>query len=63
VLHHVDEICSAPDPAAKPHCEELIDELRESFSIVIGTDTKQQAARVLSPSVLRPLGFPVGRCG
>ncbi len=42
----MDEPCSALDPIATAIIEELIDELRENFSIVIVTHSMQQAARV-----------------
>jgi len=42
----MDEPCSALDPIATARIEELIDELRENFSLVIVTHSMQQAARV-----------------
>ncbi len=42
----MDEPCSALDPIATAIIEELIDELRENFTIVIVTHSMQQAARV-----------------
>jgi phosphate transport system ATP-binding protein len=42
----MDEPCSALDPIATAHIEELIDELREKYTIVIVTHSMQQAARV-----------------
>ena len=42
----MDEPCSALDPIATAHIEELIDELRENFTIVIVTHNMQQASRV-----------------
>ena len=42
----MDEPCSALDPIATAQVEELIDELRESYSVVIVTHSMQQAARV-----------------
>ena len=42
----MDEPCSALDPIATAKVEELIDELREHFTIVIVTHSMQQAARV-----------------
>ncbi len=42
----MDEPCSALDPVATAHVEELIHELRESYTIVIVTHNMQQAARV-----------------
>ncbi len=42
----MDEPCSALDPIATAKIEDLIDELRENFTIVIVTHNMQQAARV-----------------
>lgn len=42
----MDEPCSALDPIATAKIEELIDELKESFTICIVTHSMQQAARV-----------------
>ena len=42
----MDEPCSALDPIATARVEELIDELRENFTIVIVTHSLHQAARV-----------------
>ena len=42
----MDEPCSALDPIATAIIEELIDELREQYSIAIVTHSMQQAARV-----------------
>ncbi|MDX1581588.1 MAG: phosphate ABC transporter ATP-binding protein PstB, partial [Alphaproteobacteria bacterium] len=42
----MDEPCSALDPIATARVEELIDELSESYTIVIVTHSMQQAARV-----------------
>jgi phosphate transport system ATP-binding protein len=42
----LDEPCSALDPAATQRIEELLRELRESYSIVIVTHNMQQASRV-----------------
>jgi len=42
----MDEPCSALDPIATAVIEELIDELREKFTIMIVTHSMQQAARV-----------------
>lgn len=41
----LDEPCSALDPIATARIEELIDELREKFTIVMVTHNMQQAAR------------------
>jgi len=42
----MDEPCSALDPIATAKVEELMDELRQNFTIVIVTHSMQQAARV-----------------
>lgn len=42
----MDEPCSALDPIATARIEDLIDELRESYSIAIVTHSLQQASRV-----------------
>lgn len=42
----MDEPCSALDPRATAHIEDLIVELRERYTIVIVTHNMQQAARV-----------------
>ena len=42
----MDEPCSALDPIATAKVEELIDDLRENFTIAIVTHSMQQAARV-----------------
>lgn len=42
----MDEPCSALDPIATARIEELIDELKENFTIIIVTHSMQQAARV-----------------
>jgi phosphate transport system ATP-binding protein len=42
----MDEPCSALDPIATAHVEDLIEQLRESYAIVIVTHSMQQAARV-----------------
>jgi phosphate transport system ATP-binding protein len=42
----MDEPCSALDPIATAHVEELIHELARSYTIVIVTHNMQQAARV-----------------
>jgi phosphate transport system ATP-binding protein len=42
----MDEPCSALDPIATAIIEELMDELRENYTIVIVTHSMQQAARV-----------------
>ena len=52
----MDEPCSALDPIATAKIEELIDELRENYSIVIVTHSMQQAARVSQRSSYFHLG-------
>ncbi len=42
----MDEPCSALDPISTAKIEELIDELRHSYTIVIVTHSMQQAARI-----------------
>jgi len=42
----MDEPCSALDPIATARVEELIDELRQRYTIIIVTHSMQQAARV-----------------
>lgn len=42
----MDEPCSALDPIATAKIEELIDELRQNYTIIIVTHSMQQAARV-----------------
>jgi phosphate transport system ATP-binding protein len=42
----MDEPCSALDPVATAHIEELMRELKSSFTIIIVTHNMQQAARV-----------------
>ena len=52
----MDEPCSALDPIATAHIEELIDELRENYTIVIVTHNMQQAARVSQYTAFFHLG-------
>jgi len=52
----MDEPCSALDPIATAKIEELIDELRENFSIAIVTHSMQQAARVSQRTAYFHLG-------
>jgi phosphate transport system ATP-binding protein len=52
----MDEPCSALDPIATAQVEELIDELRVSFSVVIVTHSMQQAARVSQKTAFFHLG-------
>jgi phosphate transport system ATP-binding protein len=52
----MDEPCSALDPIATARIEDLIDELRQSYSIVIVTHNMQQAARVSQRTAYFHLG-------
>ncbi|KGJ13523.1 phosphate ABC transporter ATP-binding protein PstB [Paracoccus panacisoli] len=52
----MDEPCSALDPIATAQVEELIDELRSEFSVVIVTHSMQQAARVSQKTAFFHLG-------
>ncbi|MEO8244883.1 MAG: phosphate ABC transporter ATP-binding protein PstB [bacterium] len=52
----MDEPCSALDPIATAQVEELIDELRAQFSVVIVTHSMQQAARVSQRTAFFHLG-------
>jgi phosphate transport system ATP-binding protein len=55
----LDEPCSALDPIATARIEQLIDELRESFTIVIVTHSMQQAARVSQRTAFFHMGVLV----
>jgi phosphate transport system ATP-binding protein len=55
----MDEPCSALDPIATARIEELIDELRENFTIIIVTHSMQQAARVSQRTAFFHLGVLV----
>ena len=52
----MDEPCSALDPIATAKIEELIDELRSNYTIVIVTHNMQQAARVSQRTAFFHLG-------
>ena len=52
----MDEPCSALDPIATARIEDLIDELREQFTICIVTHSMQQAARVSQRTAYFHLG-------
>ncbi|MDB0059067.1 phosphate ABC transporter ATP-binding protein PstB [bacterium] len=52
----MDEPCSALDPIATAVIEELIDELKANFSIVIVTHSMQQAARVSQKTAFFHMG-------
>jgi phosphate transport system ATP-binding protein len=55
----MDEPCSALDPIATAKIEELIDELRERYTIVIVTHSMQQAARISQRAAYFHLGVLV----
>ncbi|WP_374213202.1 phosphate ABC transporter ATP-binding protein PstB [Psychromarinibacter sediminicola] len=52
----MDEPCSALDPIATDQVENLIDELRQDYSVVIVTHSMQQAARVSQKTAFFHLG-------
>jgi phosphate transport system ATP-binding protein len=52
----MDEPCSALDPIATARIEDLIDELREQYSIAIVTHSMQQASRVSQRTAYFHLG-------
>jgi len=52
----LDEPCSALDPIATAHIEELLLELKERYTIVIVTHNMQQAARISDDSGFMLLG-------
>ncbi len=52
----MDEPCSALDPIATAKIEELIDELRENYCIIMVTHSMQQAARVSQQTAFFHLG-------
>ncbi|HET7716720.1 MAG TPA: phosphate ABC transporter ATP-binding protein PstB [Bauldia sp.] len=55
----MDEPCSALDPIATARIEELIDELKTNFTIIIVTHSMQQAARVSQKTAFFHLGVLV----
>jgi phosphate transport system ATP-binding protein len=55
----MDEPCSALDPIATAKIEELMDELRTNFTIIIVTHSMQQAARVSQRTAFFHLGYLV----
>ena len=55
----MDEPCSALDPIATAKIEELIDELRQNYCIIIVTHSMQQAARVSQLTAFFHLGILV----
>ena len=52
----MDEPCSALDPIATANIEELMDELKKEFTIIIVTHNMQQAARVSKNTAFFHLG-------
>ncbi len=52
----MDEPCSALDPIATAQIEELIDDLRQNFCVVIVTHSMQQAARISQKTAFFHLG-------
>ena len=55
----MDEPCSALDPIATAKVEELMEELKENYTIVIVTHSMQQAARVSQKTAFFHLGILV----
>jgi phosphate transport system ATP-binding protein len=55
----MDEPCSALDPIATARIEELMDELKENYTIIIVTHSMQQAARVSQKTAFFHLGILV----
>ncbi len=55
----MDEPCSALDPIATAKIEELIDELKQNYCIIIVTHSMQQAARVSQRTAFFHLGVIV----
>lgn len=52
----MDEPCSALDPIATAKIEELIDELKENFTIIVVTHSMQQAARISNMTAFFNMG-------
>jgi phosphate transport system ATP-binding protein len=52
----MDEPCSALDPIATSHIEDLIDGLQQEYTVVIVTHNMQQAARVSDYTAFLYLG-------
>ncbi len=52
----MDEPCSALDPVATARIEELIDDLREKFTIIIVTHSMHQAARISQSTAFFHMG-------
>jgi len=55
----MDEPCSALDPIATARIEDLIDELKQNYTIAIVTHSMQQAARVSQRTAYFHLGILV----
>jgi len=55
----MDEPCSALDPIATAQVEDLIDQLKTQFSVVIVTHSMQQAARISQKTAFFHLGYLV----
>ena len=55
----MDEPCSALDPIATAQIEELIDELRQEYTVIMVTHSMQQAARVSQKTAFFHLGYLV----
>ncbi len=55
----MDEPCSALDPIATAKVEELMDELKQNYTIIIVTHSMQQAARVSQRTAFFHLGILV----
>ena len=55
----MDEPCSALDPIATARIEELMEELRENYTLIIVTHSMQQAARVSQRTAFFHLGILV----
>jgi len=53
----MDEPCSALDPIATSRIEELIDELKRKYTIIIVTHSMQQAARVSQYTAFFHMGY------
>jgi len=52
----MDEPCSALDPIATSHIEDLMDELKQNYTVIIVTHNMQQAARVSDYTAFLYLG-------
>ena len=55
----MDEPCSALDPIATAQIEELIDELRQNYAVVIVTHSMHQAARISQKTAFFHMGTMV----